>query len=52
MLSDLEAKGSYVIRFGGKGKLSPRYIRPFEIMKRIGTIALVLTPSLEGVSAP
>ncbi|GKE66116.1 putative reverse transcriptase domain-containing protein [Tanacetum coccineum] len=28
-----------VIRFGTKGKLAPRYVRPFEILKRIGPVA-------------
>ncbi|GKE08927.1 putative reverse transcriptase domain-containing protein [Tanacetum coccineum] len=28
-----------VIRFGKKGKLAPRYVRPFEILKRIGPVA-------------
>ncbi|GJX33791.1 putative reverse transcriptase domain-containing protein [Tanacetum coccineum] len=28
-----------VIRFGTKGKLAPRYVGPFEILKRIGPIA-------------
>ena len=40
-----------VINFGKWGKLSSRYIGPFEILKRVGTIAywLDLTPSLSGV---
>jgi hypothetical protein len=38
-------------RFGVKGKLSPRYIGPFPILRRCGTIAykLELPPSLAGV---
>ncbi|GKE40670.1 hypothetical protein Tco_1464075 [Tanacetum coccineum] len=28
-----------VIRFGTKGKLAPRYVRPFKIFKRIGLVA-------------
>ena len=40
-----------VIRFRKKGKLSPRYIGPFEILERVGTVAyqLALLPSLSGV---
>ena len=40
-----------VVRFGKRGKLSPRFIRPFEILERIGTIAyrLALPPSMSGV---
>nr|GEX46459.1 hypothetical protein [Tanacetum cinerariifolium] len=28
-----------VVRFGMKGKLAPRYVGPFEIMKRVGPVA-------------
>ena len=40
-----------VIRFGISGKLSPRYIGPFEILESVGEIAyrLALPPSLKGV---
>ena len=40
-----------VIRFNKRGKLPPRYIGPFEILKRVGTVAypLALTPSLSSV---
>ena len=27
-----------VMRFGKKGKLSPRYISPFEILEHVGTV--------------
>ena len=27
------------MRFGKKGKLSPRYIRPYEVLERIGKVA-------------
>ena len=40
-----------MVRFGKCGKLSPRFIGPFEILERIGTIAcrLVLPPSMSDV---
>jgi hypothetical protein len=40
-----------VKRFGVKGKLVPRYIRPFPILKKCGTVGykLDLPPSLAGV---
>nr|GEW12547.1 putative reverse transcriptase domain-containing protein [Tanacetum cinerariifolium] len=40
-----------VIRFGRKGKLIPRYVRPFEILERIGPVAyrLRLPKELSGV---
>ena len=40
-----------VVRFGKRSKLSPRFIGPFEIFERVGTIAyrLVVPPSMSGV---
>ena len=40
-----------VVRFGKQGKLSPRYIGPFEILEKLGTVAhrLALPSSLSSV---
>ena len=40
-----------VVRFGKQGKLSPRFIVPFEIIERVGTVEyrLALPPSMLGV---
>ena len=39
-----------VVRLGKRGKLSPRFIGPFEILERVGTVAygLALPPSMPG----
>ena len=49
LLKVMPKKG--VVRFGKHGKLSPRFIRPFEILERVGTFAyrLALSPSMSGV---
>ncbi|KAI3712532.1 hypothetical protein L1987_71090 [Smallanthus sonchifolius] len=48
-LKDSPWKG--VIRFGKRGKLNPRYVGPFKIVKRIGPVAyqLDLPEGLSGV---
>ena len=40
-----------VVRFSKRGKLSPRFIGPFDILERVGTVAyrLALPPSMSGV---
>ena len=40
-----------VVRFGKRGNLSPRFIGPFEILERVGTVAyrLPLPPSMSVV---
>ncbi|GJX60979.1 hypothetical protein Tco_0293879 [Tanacetum coccineum] len=47
----LQAARDRVMRFGKKGKLAPRYVRPFEILERIGPVAyrLRLPEELIGV---
>ena len=49
LLKVLPMKG--VMRFGKRGNLSPRYIGPFEVLKRLGDDAyeLALPPGLSGV---
>ena len=39
------------MRFGVKGKLSPRYIGPFEIIEHVGKVAyrLASSPALAGI---
>ena len=40
-----------VVRFGKRGKVSPRFVGPFEILERVGTVAyhLALLPRMSGV---
>ncbi|XP_070047176.1 uncharacterized protein [Nicotiana tomentosiformis] len=49
LLKVLPMKG--IMRFGRRGKLSPRFIGPFEVLEQVGEVAhrLPLPPSLSGV---
>ena len=40
-----------IIRFGQRGKLHPRYVGPFEILKKVGKVAyeLALSPQMSNV---
>ena len=41
-----------VVRFGKRGKLSPRFIGPFEILERIGTVCVPVSVTAQHVRCP
>ncbi|GJX09013.1 hypothetical protein Tco_0198872 [Tanacetum coccineum] len=49
--NDPKTRGVIVVRFGKKGKLTPRFVGPFEIIKKVGPVAyrLDLPKELNGV---
>nr|GEX23484.1 putative reverse transcriptase domain-containing protein [Tanacetum cinerariifolium] len=46
-----QTNGQNVVRFGKKGKLAPRFVRPFEIIEKVGPVAyrLDFPEDLDGV---